>query len=186
MFKKIKFLIIFGIISIVVIFITLICLKTFVFKIKYLDIIVENTKEYNVDPYLILSVIKAESKFDKNATSKKGACGLMQIMKDTANEIYAKIHNEEINNNDYDIYDETLNITIGAKYLSELIKRYNGNYYIAIVAYNAGIGNVDKWLETNIINKDFNYDNIKNIPFNETKIYTKNVINNYKIYKFLY
>lgn len=150
-----------------------------------MNIINENTKAYNVDPYLILSLIKAESNFNKYATSKKGACGLMQLMKETADETYIKINNENENIN-YNIYDETLNITLGTKYLSDLIKRYNGNYYIAIAAYNAGIGNVDKWLENNIIDENFDYYNIDDIPFNETKSYTRSVINNYNMYRFLY
>ena len=185
MLKKIKLLIIFVIIVVLIIFFTIITLKKFIYKIDYLDIIEEHTSEFNVDPYLVLSVIKAESGFNKEATSKKGACGLMQLIDTTAKETYENLNNgEELE--DGKIYDEKTNIILGTKYLSDLIKRYNGNYYIAIVAYNAGIGNVDKWIENGIINQNFDYESIKNIPFSETKKYTKNVINNYKIYKFLY
>ena len=82
--------------------------------------------------------------------------------------------------------DEKINIALGTKYLSTLVKKYNGNYYLAIVAYNAGMGNVDKWLEEGII--DTNLKEYKNvdIPFSQTKDYLYKVINSYKTYRILY
>jgi len=65
-----------------------------------------------------------------------------------------------------------------------LINRYNGNYILAIAAYNAGIGNVDKWLEQGIIVEDAS--NIENIPFKETNMYVRKIIRDYGIYERLY
>ena len=67
--------------------------------------------------------------------------------------------------------------------ISNLIKRY-GNIELAVASYNAGIGNVDSWIEQGIIQE--NGENIENIPFKETNNYIRKILRNYKIYKQLY
>ena len=107
----------------------------------------------------------------------------MQIMDSTAEDIKNKMETTTINN---DLYNEEVNISLGCKYFSSLIDRYNGNYYLAICAYNAGMGNVDKWIDQNIITKNLNeYKNV-NLPFSETKKYLNKVISSYKMYRLLY
>ncbi|MEG1142926.1 MAG: transglycosylase SLT domain-containing protein, partial [Clostridia bacterium] len=78
------------------------------------------------------------------------------------------------------------NIKIGVKYLEKLYIKYDKNIYLALAAYNAGMGNVDKWIHDKTITNNFNLDNIDKIPFLETKNYIKKVINSYNIYKILY
>ena len=68
----------------------------------------------------------------------------------------------------------------GTKYFSLLLDYYNNNYYLAIAAYNAGIGTVTKWIDDGIIKKDGS--DIENIPYKETNNYVRKVLNNYKIY----
>lgn len=68
--------------------------------------------------------------------------------------------------------------------MAKLLNRYNKNYILAIAAYNAGIGNVDKWLEQGIISSDAS--NIENIPFKETNMYVRKILRDYKIYERLY
>lgn len=150
------------------------------FPLKHFETIKKYSLENSVDPYLILSIIKCESNFNDMATSHKEAKGLMQIMDSTASDVDSDIEGE------YDIYDTDVNINLGCKYFSSLIDRYGGNYYLAICAYNAGIGNVGKWIEQGIL--DYNFDNYSenDIPFPETKKYLKKVINTYKIYRKLY
>ena len=87
--------------------------------------------------------------------------------------------------NDLTIYDINVNIEIGCNYLASLITRYNGNYYLAICAYNAGIGNVNKWLDQGLIPYDLDTTDIE-LPFNETTNYLKKVIKSYKAYKRVY
>lgn len=130
-----KILISFFIIIISLI-VLLILIKKFVYPLNHFDIVTENASENNIDPYLIMAIIKTESGFNKDATSSKEAKGLMQIKSSTANEINSKINivNEIGEEN---IYDEKVNIALGCKYLSYLIDKYNGNYYLAICAYNA-------------------------------------------------
>ncbi len=181
--KYYKFIVVFTIslIFVVLIYNLLInILRNYIFPLKYFDIIKEEAINNNIDPYLILAIIKVESNFDKNITSVKEAKGLMQIMDKTANDVL-KNSSEEL-----DLYNEYLNIEIGCKYFRSLISRYNGNYYLAICAYNAGLGKVDKWIQTGLI--DYRLESYKNnnIPYKETKNYLKKVILSYNIYRFLY
>ncbi len=177
-----KSLILMSIIGIIII--GILVLRTFVYPLKYKEQIVAHSISNNLDPYLALAVINAESGFDKYATSNKEAKGLMQITEATAKEINeATKSTEEIN--DTTIYDIDVNVEIGCNYLASLISRYNGNYYIAICAYNAGIGNVNKWLETGIISSTLDTTDIS-LPFAETTNYLKKVISNYEIYKKIY
>ncbi len=110
----------------------------------------------------------------------KEAKGLMQMMDSTATDI-----DDGIEEN-YNIYDIDTNINLGCKYFSSLVDRYSGNYYLAICAYNAGIGNVNKWIQSGILTYEFDDYSKNNIPFPETKKYLKKVINTYKIYRKLY
>ncbi len=164
-------------ITIVIIYIVFNLYKKFFYPLDYFKIVEEKSNSYGVDPYLILSIIKTESGFNNNVTSSKGAKGLMQIKDSTAIEI----HEEE----DIDLYDEETNIEVGIKYFSYLIERYSGNYYLAICAYNAGLGNVDKWIEEGKIGSKLDSYNIT-LPFKETQNYLKKVMINYNMYKVLY
>lgn len=80
-----------------------------------------------------------------------------------------------------DLKSPDINIELGTKYFSKLVKYYNGNYNLAIAAYNAGIGTVSKWIENGIIKKDGT--DIENIPYKETNNYVRKILKNYKIYK---
>lgn len=163
---------------------TIFVLKSYVYPRKHFDVIKEEAAKNNIDPYLVLAVIKTESGFNKLATSKKEAKGLMQIMDTTAQDINNNANIVE-NIEDTNLYDENINIALGCNYLKSLIDKYEGNYYIAICAYNAGMGNVNKWLNDGIISKDLNTSNI-NLPFEETNKYLNKVIKNYTIYRKLY
>lgn len=118
---------------------------------KYDDIINHASETYGVDKNIIKSVILAESSAKENAVSSANAKGLMQIIDSTAK--YLGINN---------VFDPKENIMGGAKYLSELLRKYDGNLKFALAGYNAGPGNVDK------------YNGIP--PFNETQTYVKRVI----------
>ncbi|MBQ8146252.1 MAG: lytic transglycosylase domain-containing protein [Clostridia bacterium] len=99
------------------------------------------SSEFSVPEYVIYSVIKVESDFDKDAESEKGACGLMQLMPETYQWL-TEIKNEKAG----DILDPEENIKYGTYYLSMLYEKYQSWTY-TFCAYNAGTGNVDKWLK---------------------------------------
>lgn len=117
---------------------------------KYEDIISHASDTFGVDKNIIKSVILAESSAKENAVSTANAKGLMQIIDSTAK--YLGINN---------VFDPKENIMGGAKYLSELLRKYNGDLKFALAGYNAGPGNVDK------------YNGIP--PFTETQTYVKRV-----------
>lgn len=179
--KTFKILLILAILLIILFYF----LKKFIYPIKYFDIIEEEAKKNNVDPYLVLSIIKVESGFNEYAVSNKDAKGLMQIMDSTAAQVNEYTNSTE--DIDSEIFIPDVNISIGCKYFSNLIKKYNGNYYVAICAYNAGLGNVDSWINKGTIPKDLDrYKNVEEIPFNQTKKYLEKVVSTYKMYKLLY
>lgn len=179
--KRIKKIIIF-IISIFLIVIIGLGLLTTNYPIGYKTMIVEYSKEYNLDPYLVASIINVESKYDKDALSQKDARGLMQISPSTgkwASEVLGiENYSEDI------LFDPETNIRIGTWYLSTLFKEFNNNLDSVLAAYNAGSGNVNKWLN------DENYSRDKTslaiIPFQETKDYLVRVKKNYKVYSTVY
>lgn len=117
-------------------------------------IVSQVAKKYQVDEKLVNAVIKQESGFNPKATSHCGAMGLMQLMPATAKGLGVK-----------DAYNPVQNVEGGVRYLSNLLKKYNGNTVLALAAYNAGPGAVDK------------YSGVP--PYKETQNYVKNILANY-------
>ena len=148
---------------------------------KYSEYVEKYAKENDLDPLLVYSIIKTESNFNEKAKSKSEAMGLMQVMYSTAQDVGDDLGIEEITKET--IYNPETNIKIGVKYFRNLIEKYN-NYNLAIIAYNAGMGNLDNWLKQGIIDKDG--QNLEDIPFTETKNYVYKILKNYEIYKEIY
>ncbi len=153
-----------------------------IYPTKYSEYVYRYSKEYDVDPILVFAIIKAESNFNPNVVSSSNAIGLMQLMDTTAEEIAKKLDVNFVKG--ASLYNPELNIRLGTKYFSNLMKEYNNNYLLALTAYNAGIGNVKRWIEQGIIKE--NGSDIENIPFKETNNYVRKIVRDYKIYRELY
>jgi len=117
---------------------------------KFTNFVSKAAEKYKVDENLIHAVIRAESSYNPNAVSPKGAGGLMQLMPDTAKQ-YGVI----------DRFSPEENIEGGTRYLKFLLDRYGGDVSLAVAAYNAGEGAVDK------------YDGIP--PYAETRAYVEKI-----------
>lgn len=152
-----------------------------VYPQKYNEYVTKYADQYNVDSMLIYAIIKAESNFKPNIKSSSNAMGLMQLMEETAIETASKVG---IEYTEGCLYDAEININLGIKYYSELLKEYDNNYLLALIAYNAGTGNLKKWIEQGIIKPDGS--NIENIPYKETNNYVRKIVRDYNIYKDLY
>lgn len=165
--------------SIIFILIFLRILTSFLYPNKYSEYVEKYSDEYNVDSNLVYAIIKQESNFQASVNSPKGAVGLMQLMENTALEVAKKVKCSNI-----DLCNPEVNIRLGVKHLSELLDKYKNNEKMAIIAYNAGMGNVDNWISKGIIDEDGN--NLENVPYRETNMYLRKVLKNYEIYCKLY
>lgn len=117
-----------------------------------------NANQYGVDPALIKAIVANESGFDANATSKTGAQGLMQLEPETAASLGVD-----------NAYDPAQNISGGTRYIRSLLERFNGDVRLAVAAYNAGPGAVEK------------YGGVP--PYAETQAYVRNVLGDYAKYR---
>lgn len=176
---KVFFLIIFGLIFTFFVFNNLLRMM---YPIKYYSYIEKYAAMYDLDKYLVMSVIKVESNFNEKATSVKDARGLMQITPSTGNWIAEQMNLVEFSPDK--LYDQEQNIFMGCWYLDNLRKEFDDNYMLILSAYNAGRGNVNKWLQNPEFSKDGK--NLDYIPFKETELYIKKINLNYNIYKALY
>ena len=140
-----------------------------VFPNKYATAINAAADEFNLDPALVRSVVWAESKFDARAVSGKGACGLMQLMPDTYKYCAKALG---IDDNEDGIFDAENSLKCGCYYLSVLIDKYDGNTEHALMAYNAGPNNADKFIAGEPV-------------FAETSKYIKNVTFAKRVYGIL-
>jgi len=146
------------------------------FPVRYMHIIEAHAGE--IEPEVILAVIMAESSFRPHVQSHAGAQGLMQIMPATAEWLAGLM-----GKTDFDpetIWHPEVNIAIGSYYLNWLKRRYNGNLNLALAAYNAGQGNVNRWLADTEISSDG--VTLDRIPFAETRNYVERVEFNRRVY----
>lgn len=123
-------------------------------KSQIMSMISQISQKHGVDEKLVKALIKQESGFNPKAKSKAGAMGLMQLMPSTAKNLGVT-----------DAYNPVQNVDGGVRYLKSMLKKYNGNVILALAAYNAGPGAVDK------------YDGVP--PYKETQNYVRNILANY-------
>ncbi len=151
------------------------------YPVKYGEYVYKYARENGIDPFLVFAVIKAESRFNPNAVSRKNAKGLMQITDGTAEwgAMNLGMKDFEIE----DIFDPEINIKIGCWYLGWLTRQFH-DIDVVIAAYNSGNGNVSSWLRDRTLSLDG--EKLDKIPFRETEQYLKKVRQFWRNYTLLY
>ena len=160
----------------------LLCLGLSVFfsyryPLKYKETIEAHSSAYSVAPKVVAAVINVESGFDSSAVSNKGAVGLMQLLPSTAvwlgHKLGKTVQSDEL-------FEPSINIQLGTYYIAYLVS-YFKNIDLALCAYNAGMGNVKRWLTIEEYSVDG--ETLRKIPFTETENYLRKVKKNMKIYE---
>ena len=150
-----------------------------VYPFPYADLIQTWAAQRQINPLLVVALIRQESRFSPQIRSAVGATGLMQVMPDTAKWIQ-----QSAGLDPYDLTHPDDNIRLGTWYLDHTHAEYNNNSLLAVASYNAGPGNVAKWM------KQGGYgdadDFAEAIPFPETKGYIRSVFGGYWNYLRLY
>ncbi|MBD2773606.1 transglycosylase SLT domain-containing protein [Iningainema tapete] len=151
------------------------------YPFPYLEEIKKWSGERQLNPLLVTALIRQESRFESKVKSIAGATGLMQVMPDTAKWIAPQI---KLDPKKINLENPNDNIKLGTWYLDHTHEQYGNNSLLAIASYNAGPGNVSKWLQT--LPKDDPDEFVEAIPFDETKNYVRQVFGNYWNYLRLY
>ena len=150
------------------------------YKKDYSDYVSKYAEEYDIDENLIYALIKAESNFNEKAVSHQNAKGLMQLMQSTAQDL---ANRSQIKLTKDNILEPDININLGTQYIALLLNKYD-SIEVALAAYNAGSGNVDRWIKNGTIKSDGS--DIENVPYKETNTYVRKIMRNYKMYNELY
>ena len=179
--KRVLLLLLIGLIG--VLFLNSNWLARLMYPIQFKEDIRASASNYGVDPHLIAAIIRTETNYSTGQVSKKGALGLMQIMPDTADWIvkqadFTNITKDMLRNR------PDVSIEVGAWYLQSLHKQFDQNQIAVIAAYNAGPGNVRKWLDSG--RWDGRLDTADQIPYGETRHYVQRVIYYYNKYRDFY
>lgn len=148
----------------------------------YKNIVDEAAAAQQIDPYIVYAVITQESAFNETAVSRAGALGLMQIMPKTGKAVAEKLYGNDFKKDD--LFLPEINITLGARYLKELMEEFKGNIVLALAAYNAGPPAVKSWLKKRDYRDADEF--VENIPYQETRKYVEHVFSAYGAYKSIY
>ena len=149
------------------------------FPFPYQEKIFSWAQKRNLNPFLVTALIRQESRFEKDIRSPVGATGLMQVMPATAEWIAPQINLKK-----YSLTDVNDNLNMGTWYFDHTHDTYNNNSALAVASYNAGPGNVAKWLKEFQGNDPDRF--VEAIPFAETKGYVESVFGNYWNYLRIY
>ncbi len=154
----------------------------FVYMWDYQQDIITYSQKNQVDPFLIAAIIKNESGFSHKAVSKVGAIGLMQIMPQTGRWIAEQMGLKDYK--DEELYQARTNIRMGCWYIGELDHEFNRNLALVMIAYNAGRGQTKEWMSQ--YGWDANFNDLKAIPFPDTREYVTRVLRDRDKYYLLY
>jgi soluble lytic murein transglycosylase len=139
-------------------------------------------KKGEADPLLVNAIIRAESLFDRRAFSRAGAIGLMQLMPATGKRLSKKLKIRLASKEN--LFDPDLNVRLGARYLGDLVKEFNGALVPAIASYNAGKRSAKRWWDKRGDEPIEVF--IEKIPYQETRNYVKKVLGYFREYRRIY
>jgi soluble lytic murein transglycosylase len=150
-----------------------------VYPLIYAPVLEHVADDTGLDPSLMAAVIRRESQFDREVRSPVGATGLMQLMPATAAELARRVELAEFESPQLRVPE--VNMTLGARYLSDMLDRYGGSVTPALISYNAGPHRYTRWREYPEFQADAELA-IERIPFTETRIYVKTIL----AYRYIY
>jgi soluble lytic murein transglycosylase len=144
--------------------------------------VTQEAERHQVDPLIVVSLIRQESLFDPEARSPADARGLMQLLPSTAVKEAAALGWKE--DPTPRLYDPSVNVALGVRHLRSLLDQYDGDLVKALAAYNGGTGAVERWRRqfAELEADEF----VENITYRETRDYVKRVIGNRRAYARLY
>jgi soluble lytic murein transglycosylase len=145
------------------------------------DLVVEQSARHGVDPLLMLAIMRQESSFDPRAQSGAQAMGLTQVVPPTARTIAARLGYADFVLGD--LFKPAVSLDFGAWYMATLLQEFDHRPFPALAAYNAGGGNVSRWLQRYGDDPDVL---VELVPFAETQTYLRIVYDNYRHYQLLY
>jgi soluble lytic murein transglycosylase len=151
------------------------------FPAAHLDVIATQSIKNDVDPGLILGLIRQESAFERQARSRANALGLMQVLPSTGRMLAREAKIPRFTSRK--LLQADVNITLGTRHLATLLQLYDRKVEFALAAYNAGNDRVDRW-KRNFGDVDM-AEFVERIPFGETRDYIKQVLTNAAYYRSL-
>jgi soluble lytic murein transglycosylase len=148
------------------------------YPLSYWSIVQREARLNHLDPYLVMGLIRQESGFNPKATSDANARGLMQMLPQTAAQGLSRRRRRVAGRR---LYDPAYNIRVACRYLSRMIKSFNGNLEQSLAAYNAGDSRVREWLRARTFNDPAEF--LESVPFRETRHYVEALLRDAAIYR---
>ncbi len=152
------------------------------FPVNFGSTVFKEAEKQKIDPYLVLALIRQESGFNPMALSVANAHGLMQLLPSTARRVAKGLSMRPPSVSR--LHDPAINIRLGTKYFSDLLRQFGGQSDRALASYNAGEERVEAWEGEGGFGDGAEF--VETIPFSETRNYVKTIYRNYWFYKALY
>jgi len=152
------------------------------FPLPYKNEVERYAKERNLDPFLILSIMRQESKFKTFARSQTFARGLMQIIPSTATKLATALNLQNFSLDQ--LYRPEVSINLGTRYVQDIVREFGDQLELIAAGYNSGEENVRRWRDCSMTGDTLDF--VSSIDFNETKTYVSIVKTNYELYKRTY
>jgi len=152
------------------------------YPLAWWSLVQEAAATYDIDPFLVLAVMREESNFSPTAVSSSGARGLMQLLPSTAKWILESKLNQPFHEDDLD--DPELNISLGTWYLRHLLEQFDFDLAKAVAAYNGGPGNLQRWINASPLTHPTDLPAV--LASSETREYLTKVIDSWLAYRWLY